>query len=404
MKCILFIADAVRPDYLGCYGDTAANTPAIDYLASHGVRFETAITAAPWTAPSTASLISGLDAYRHRIFTWNQGFPEDVYTLFHAFAEHSHVVGSFVFDQDLLFNQMPFANVQGDSHRFNQVCQWLDHNADRDFFLYVHSWATHMPTHVHHADGDKWKTAKQGYIELLQTGEQAAVTASQASYRRAIEDASANQVGELINVLQDRSILDETLFIFLSDHGESWGERYQDKQKIQGLHSLHGHFLYDETLKVPLILHWPAYLPPSRLVTHQVRLVDLVPTILDLAGIPWPEFSWQPDGASLRTLIDGRPKMDLPALSATSELGQLSRISLRTPLYKYIFTLGNRDAEMYSLKQDPGEQHNLLSQYPLIARQMQAHIDSLLTSSPHYDLAPEEKATLIDQMTKLGYL
>jgi len=404
MKCILFIADAVRPDYLGCYGHPSIRTEAIDRLAEEGVRFEEVVSAAPWTAPSVASIVSGIYAYRHQIFTWDRGFDEAVHTLFHAFAGHGHAVGSFVFDQSYLFSQMPFARVQGNTDQFDLVCGWVRRHADRDFFLLVHSWATHMPYNVPHAERKEWKAAKELFIRRLQTGGEEAVRESQEAYRQAIEYASEHQIGRLMDVLEELGIAGHTLFIFISDHGESWGERFADRREIQGVHHLHGRFLYDETIKVPLILRWPQRLPAARVVRSQVRSVDLAPTLLDLAGLALPPSAAPVDGRSLLPLVEGEGGRDRPAFSATSEFGRLSRVALRDGGYKYIYTVGQPEGELYDLGQDPGERVNLEGERPDLAREMRARIEAELAGIEQADLTPEEEAILMDRLEQLGYL
>ena len=85
-----------------------------------------------------------------------------------------------------------------------------------------------------------------------------------------------------------------TTFAFLSDHGESWGERFADKEEVKGVYHMHGATLFDEIVQVPLILSAPGRLEPA-VVESQVRSVDLMPTLLELAGLPARET----DGESL---------------------------------------------------------------------------------------------------------
>jgi arylsulfatase A-like enzyme len=404
MKSILFVADAVRSDHLGCYGRSDIETEAIDRLAEEGVCFEQVISPAPWTAPSLASIISGIYAHRHQILTWDRGFDPSVYTLFHAFADQEHAVGSFVFDQAYLFSQMPFACVQGNSDRFDQVCAWVHEHRQQDFFLLVHSWATHMPYNVPHAERLEWKAAKQTFIHRLQTGGEEAIRESQAAYRQAIEYTSAHQVGRLLDLLTELEISQQTLFILIADHGESWGERFTDKQEIQGIHHLHGRFLYDETLKVPLIMRWPERLPAGRVVSEQVRSVDLAPTLFDLACFSQPS-SCSPDGWSLLPLIEGSEEgKDRPALSATSEFGRLSRMSLRRGGHKYIHTLDGQTQELYDLRRDPEERMNLVTEQAALAHEMRTEIKNELAQVQLIDLTSEEEALLIDRLEQLGYL
>ncbi|MFQ5576991.1 MAG: sulfatase [Anaerolineae bacterium] len=404
MKCILFIADAVRPDYLGCYGDTAANTPAIDRLAANGVRFQTVISAAPWTAPSTASIISGIYAYKHQIFTWDRGLPGAAYTLFHAFADNGHAAASFVFDRQFLFSAMPFARVQGNTGDFERALNWLAAHARQDFFLLIHSWATHMPYNVHHAARKEWKAAKTLFIHRLQTGGEEAAQESRAAYRRAIEYSDGYQIARLMDHLAKAGIADDTLFIFMADHGESWGERFADKSHIRGIHHLHGRFLYDDTLRVPLILHWPNRLPAGAVIAPQTRTVDLAPTLLELAGITPPAGAAPMDGTSLMLLISGAQTAPRPAISATSEHGRLSKMSLRTPPHKLILTLEPEQVELYHLPSDPAETTNLAAREPEPARRLGDQLKAELASVTQRELTDEEAATLTGRLEQLGYL
>ncbi|UCG25581.1 MAG: sulfatase [Chloroflexota bacterium] len=402
MKCILFIADAVRPDYLGCYGNPRIQTPAIDALASAGTRFDQVVTAAPWTAPSTASIISGIYAHKHQVFTWDKGLPHSIPTLFHVFAENRHEVASFVFDRDYLFSAMPYANVQGNTGDMDEVCRWLANNASQEFFLLVHSWATHMPYQVQHSDRPAWKDAKRLFIEKLQTGDPAAVRSSQEAYARSIEYCSSRQVRRLVDLLVDQGILDDTLFIFMSDHGESWGERFEDSGQIEGIHHLHGRFLYDETIMVPLIMHWPARLPAGRVIGGQVRTVDLLPTILEFAEIPQPDAGY--DGDSIRELISGDRAANRAAYCSTSEHGQLSKICLREPPFKYIRNLDLGTEELYDLSTDGREKDNQFAERTSEAERMKEAVDQQLADRDVDRLSAEEEALLTQRLSDLGYI
>jgi N-sulfoglucosamine sulfohydrolase len=404
MKCILFVADAVRPDYLGCYGNPQVSTEAIDRLADGGVRFETAISAAPWTAPSMASIVSGIYAHKHQIFTWDRGFADSAYTLFHAFTDHQHSVGSFVFDQNYLFSTMPFASVQSNTEQFDAVLHWLRDHAQGDFLLLVHSWATHMPYNVHHSSRKDWKTAKELFIRRLQTEGEEAVIESRAIYQQAIEYCSQHQIARLIELLNELGIFEDTLFAFMSDHGESWGERFSQKAEIQGIHHLHGRFLYDETIRIPLIMHWPARLPSKGVVPTQVRSVDLAPTLFDLAGWSLPPSSPPMDGSSLLSLIEPADAQDRPAFSATSEYGTLSKISLRLPPHKFIYTLDDEQVELYDFDRDPGESVNLVERESGLAQRMRSQIEAELRNVPAEKLTSEEEEQLLDRLQQLGYL
>ena len=113
MNVVVYVSDALRTDHLGCYGARYVNTRTIDELAAGGVRFAQAICVAPWTAPSTTSIVTGLYAHHHGYLHWDATLDPTVETIFRAFSAHGYEVGSFVFDTNYLFKDLPEANVLG---------------------------------------------------------------------------------------------------------------------------------------------------------------------------------------------------------------------------------------------------------------------------------------------------
>src|SRR4029453_8391329 len=168
---------------------------------------------------------------------------------------------------------------------------------DVPFLLYVHNWATHMPYDIVHADRKNWLAAKQEVIAGIQSDSASALEAMRERYRKAVERQSEVLVASFLEELDALGLRESTVFAFLSDHGESWGERFAAKEDVKGVYHMHGSDLYDEIVEVPLILSAPGRMEPA-VVESQVRTVDLVPTLLDLAGLPARET----DGASLLPL------------------------------------------------------------------------------------------------------
>ena len=115
MNVVVYVSDALRTDHLGCYGARFVNTKTIDELAAGGVRYAHAISAAPWTAPSTTSIVTGVYAHHHGYLHWDARLDPSVETVFRAFAAHGYEVGSYVFDVNYLFKDLPEANVLGTS-------------------------------------------------------------------------------------------------------------------------------------------------------------------------------------------------------------------------------------------------------------------------------------------------
>ena len=216
------------------------------------------------------------------------------------FAREGYEVASFVFDEGFLFRNTPDAMVRGRSESIDPILGWLHANAGQPFLLFVHSWATHPPYNAPHRARGEWREGKRRLIERIQSDSASGIEQSQEAYRRAIEYQSEHNVAALLETLEELGVRDSTAIVFTSDHGESWGERFDDKSEVRGIYHLHGSGLWDEILQVPLIVSAPAIEPA--VVPWQVRTVDIAPTLLDLAGLAPPATA---DGESLMPLHRG---------------------------------------------------------------------------------------------------
>ncbi len=169
MNVVVYVSDALRADHLGCYGARFLNTRTIDELAAGGVRFDQAISAAPWTAPSMTSMVTGLYAHHHGYLHWDAKLDPTIETLFRAVSAHGYEVGTFVFDTSYLFKDMPEANVLGTSETLDGAIAWLRENRSSPFLLFFHNWATHMPYDILHSERKDWLAAKQEVIAGIQS-------------------------------------------------------------------------------------------------------------------------------------------------------------------------------------------------------------------------------------------
>ena len=232
VNVVVYVSDALRADHLGCYGARFVNTRTIDELAAGGVRFDQAISAAPWTAPSMTSMVTGLYAHHHGYLHWDAELDPAHETLFGAFARGGYEVGTFVFDRNYLFKDMPEANVVGTSETLDGALAWLREHRERPFLLFFHNWATHMPYDILHSERKDWLSAKQEVIGGIQADSAEALEATREAYRKAVERQSETLVASLLEELETLGLRESTALAFLSDHGESWGERVVDKGEV----------------------------------------------------------------------------------------------------------------------------------------------------------------------------
>jgi arylsulfatase A-like enzyme len=362
------------------------------------VRFDQAIAAAPWTGPSMLSMVAGVYPHRHGFLHWDAHIDPALRTVFHAFAEGGYAVASFVFDASYLFRGLPEANVLGETATLDGALGWLREHASQPFFLFVHSWATHMPYFVRHAEREEWRRAKRAMLDKLRANVADGLEELREEYRAAVERQSETLVASLLEELDALGLRDRTAIAFLSDHGESWGERFADKSDVQGIYHLHGATLYDEILHVPLILSAPGRIEPG-VVAEQVRSVDLAPTLVELAGLRDGGFE---DGMSLLPLVDRRERGDRIALAATSDRGTLSQLAVRRPPWKLIRHVdGGRDEEGYRIDVDPRELVNRAEEAP---GDLRALLSLELDRLDHRELTDAEEAAVVERLSNLGYL
>ncbi len=251
-------------------------------------------------------MISGLYPHHHGYLHWDAPVDPALPTLFTVAAAHGYATGSFVFDESYLFKGFPDANVAGTSETLDGAVEWLRAHRSEPFVLWFHSWATHMPYDVRHAERKEWLAAKTQIIDGIQSDSAAALEELREAYAGAVERSSEVLLAGFLAELDALGLREDTALAFLSDHGESWGERFADKQAVQGTYHMHGATLYDEIVEVPLILSAPGRLEPA-VVGSQVSLVDLTPTLLDLGGAPLEGVDGSVAAAAPRRLGDRRP-------------------------------------------------------------------------------------------------
>ncbi|MBA3401968.1 MAG: sulfatase [Actinobacteria bacterium] len=391
MNVVVYVSDALRADHLGCYGARFINTKTIDELAAGGIRFDQAISAAPWTAPSMTSMVTGLYPHHHGYLHWDAVLDPTTETLFRALSAHGYEVGTFVFDRSYLFKEIPEANIQGTSESLDGAIEWLREKRANPFLLFFHNWATHMPYEILHSERKDWLSAKQEVIGGIQADSATALEATREGYRKAVERQSETLVASLLEELESLGLLEHTVFAFLSDHGESWGERFPDKQDVQGVYHMHGATLYDEIVQVPLILSAPGQLEPG-VVREQVRSIDLMPTLLELTDVPSGEI----DGISLL-----KEEGDRPAVIAGTDMGALTKLAVRMPPWKLILHVESGEEDAYNLELDPRELDSRPADVP---PELRERVFQELESAERRELTEEEEATVAKRLADLGYL
>jgi arylsulfatase A-like enzyme len=384
---LVITLDTMRADRLPPYGFTGVVTPALDRLAAEGALFEQSFAAAPLTLPSHATLFTGMYPPRLGVRD-NTGAPlsADFQTLAEILGKRGLTTGAFIasavlaprrgLDQGFGTYSMgtspgcpgsPRARRPADDV-VSEAVTWLVGHDSAPFFVWVHLYDTHRPYRL---PDDYARSYADPYAGAI-----------------AFEDA---QIARLISHLEARDLLDDTLMVVAGDHGESLGEHGEDS---------HGMFIYQEALRVPLIMRGPGVVP--RRVSAPVRLVDVMPTVLDMFGVGTPPM----DGLSLTRLLAGAEEGSLREVYAESlypqRFGWASLRSLRADRYKVI------DAprpELFDLESDPYEQRNLFESKPSVAAGMLTRLRSFDSEwGRTVDAAPDVDRAFAERLASLGYV
>jgi choline-sulfatase len=397
LNVLLVTIDTLRADHLGSYGYAAAETPAMDALAARGLRFSRATTVAPLTLPAHSSLMTGTFPSYHGVRD-NGGFylGDDEVTLATLLRARGYrtggFVGAFVLDGrwgigqgfDRYFDDFDLAKYRMDvgldavqrsgGDVVSKAMEWLDQDATRPFFGWVHLYEPHAPYDPPESIRARFPPTMIGAYD----GEIA---------------AADGYLGRLIDHLARGGRLDRTLVVVLGDHGESLGE-HQEEQ--------HGFFVYDATVRIPLIIAGPGIAP--RVVGDEVRIVDVMPTLLELVGAGIPT---SVQGRSLVPLVRGE-RLDLVALTETwyprHHYGWSELTAVRDGRYKFIAAPRR---ELYDTETDPGETHNIAALYASRADRLERALRDFLdrTSAKRPAAAPRPVDPAVEERLRaLGYV
>ena len=363
LNVLVITLDTTRADAIGTYGGRAV-TPGVDHLASTGVVFEQASTVAPLTLPAHSSLFTALFPPRHHIHENGQVFDEGFVTLAERLRAEGFQTGaftsSFVLDREWGLDQG--FDVYGDlrdsasaldpqplrrsaDRVVDEALGWLQGVGGRRFFAWLHFYDAHAPA--------------QAPAEFASPN-------GQDSYHGAIGFVDL-QLSRVMTFLIERGLLDRTIVVVVGDHGESLGEHGEP---------LHGLFVYESVIRVPLVIRAPFHGMQGRRVADPVRIVDIVPTVLDLMG---ETAASGIDGKTLVPLMSGALKeLKLDAYSESrygfDRFGWSPLMALRQGRWKLIQA---PRPELYDLESDPTETTNLYSHRAGLASALMRRLEEI---------------------------
>jgi arylsulfatase A-like enzyme len=383
IKIILVCLDTLRADHLGSYGYSRDTSPSIDELAKDSVLFKNVYAQSPWTLPSHVSILYSLNSASHQVYYKYQKIDESLPSLTsylkknnfltYAFTGGGFVSGIYGFSKGYDWYDEPVKGKHGQlrpdesGELFKYTSDWIKKNKDKQFFLFLHTFQTHGPydcpspwNEAFLDEAAKWKRlALRRYLQKM--GNSHSFSPEEIRniidlYDGEIKYADETLIEPLISLLKELEIYDQTLLIITSDHGEEFAD-----------HGgwLHGSTLYDELIRVPLIIKFPGSQFKGKRINTICRTIDIMPTLLEFTSIEFKKD--QLDGKSLRDLILEKEKDDrnfisdlahsdlpdpCPALIATND-NKLKLIIDKT-------SKGTDSIKLYDLSKDPKESTNIL--------------------------------------------
>jgi arylsulfatase A-like enzyme len=420
---VLVVIDTLRADAVGAYGGPVA-TPALDGLAADGALFERAVAPASQTAPSHATLFTGQEVLRHGTLRNGVPLPEPAETVAEILQRRGFATAAFASsfvldprfgwaqgfdDYDAHFpragetlrqragqwKQYAFDGFDRRADATNtRALRWLE-TAPEPFFLFVHYFDPHAPYLASRVrlgavpDEFAQRDASEriaGLRKTLPNLSQAQLAHALRSYQAEVLEVDA-ALGRLLAALDARGLRDRTLVIVTADHGEGLGQHGTLD---------HAPNIYEEQIRVPLLMRWPERIQPAARIEEPIGLVDVAPTIAAATG---SEFEQAVDGRSLLGALDtGRVAEPRPIFGRRRHYPRPFQghrgtlFFVRDGRWKLIRATEGDD-ELYDLQTDASERTNLLEQVPEVAERLGALLDDSLARLPDtaVEIAPNDE-------------
>jgi len=398
---VLVTLDTTRADRLGCYGYAAASTPVIDALARDGILLQDAYCQTPLTLPSHASLFTGLYPGAHGVrdnggFFLKPGAITLAEVLRNAGWTTSAFISAFVLDSrwglnqgfDVYYDNFDFSRYKSigldtvqrrGGETVAAFLDWIKGRTEGKFFSWIHLYDPHAP----YDPPDPFPAKFPETLDGLYDGEIAYVD---------------SLVGTVLSALRDQGLLDKTVIIIAGDHGESLGEHEEDT---------HGFFIYDATLRVPLLLKLPGPAWRGRRLQGPAELVDVFPTLVQILNLPGPAGI---QGKSFLGELMGRPSPAGRSVYAESyypryHYGWSELRSLKSSQFKFIDA---PSPELYDTTLDPGETRDLSRLRPDVIAHFRRELQSRSDLAPDPEAAEAAPAKLdaetAEKLMALGYI
>jgi arylsulfatase A-like enzyme len=418
---ILVSIDTLRADHLGCYGYRRPTSPNVDAFSRDAVLFRQAIAQAPSTLSSHASILTSLIPPHHTASIANNlALPSELITLAEVLRNQGYATASFNggiqldaawgLDQgfDTYVSVKPRVAAaeslvgpkDGFAHVVGLAQDWIAKNEGRPFFLFLHTYEVHHPYTPEASDLAPFRGSYGGRladritVEVLRRINHRKLAVDDRD-RQHIVDAYDGEIhsmdrafGGFVAFLKAKRLYDSCLVVFTSDHGEEFGEH--------GRMGWHSHSLFDEVLRVPLLVKLPSSRLAGTAVEGQVRGIDVAPTILAALGLPAPA---RFEGRDLLPSGGASATAPLEAFSSRDVVEPHASVALRTPEWKFY------DGRLYDLARDKKETEDVAPQRGAVARRMRERVMAVVAGGPSPAKRPVRPGDeLLERLRSLGYV
>jgi arylsulfatase A-like enzyme len=423
-RVIFYLIDTLGANHTSLYGYSRPTSPHLEKLASEGTWFENAFANAAYTPESVPSMMTSMHVRSHGVTKVFQQLSPEFLTVQEAFSAAGYATVAFSTNgnagpargTDIGFDSF-YDHLEFDSPTealrtvpINQVISWMMEHQDRPVFVYIHTAEPHSPYAPPPPFNSLFDPEYNGSLGRSPLPQGLAITREFNYEPRELEHlvalydgevAFADQMLETFQLLlQERGLLEKALFLVTADHGEE----FMEHNRLG-----HGGDVVSQLLRVPLILWGSDYVASGSKITHNVQLLDVMPTLLEIFGI---EVDAPLQGDSLVPLMagDGRRSAafeDRPIFAAT-HMSEPPKFSLTRESWKLNVYPRQSQLSLFDLASDPGEQVNLARRYPGTVRRMLRSLLELHGQLPAYEgqgaTRHEISQEQIDRLRALGYL
>ena len=452
---IVVLHDTLRRDHLSGYGYHREASPVLDGLAREGVIFKDAIAQGAWTKVSVPSMLTSTYSTSNGVSDFTDRVPASAVTLAEVLRDAGYATWQS--------SSVPFSGRLSNLHQGVEVLHerasidlpkgqssaktartivdrlnaWIEDHHDVPFYALLHAMDPHDPYEPYAPydsmwaapDGrDRYKERVEKVLPFIErsfmkrrelaTSEELAKAGVEAEpwvqhqvdwYDGSIRAADV-ELGRVLEKLRELGIEDRTLIVFLSDHGEQFLEHGRP---------FHEEHVYGELINVPLVFRWPGVVPAGGVVDETVQLLDVVPTILDLAGIPAVELH---QGASLRPLITGERRgwTDRPAISEWKKRADQKKTDIVDAFgiihdgWKLVHNTdrpgGQPEFELFEHRKDPLNLDDVAAEHPEIVARLQKQLETWHSWAQDAKLPSDAEASEgldsgeLERLRSLGYV